>query len=295
MSQPTRRDLLRTGSGLALGCLAGATGHPADEAPPARRSRVVLVRSADVVAKDGTIDGPQLGAMLDRGVATLLGTDEPDAAWRSLVKPDDVVGIKSNVWTYLPTPPALEAAIRDAVRGVGVAEDAVAIDDRGVRRNPVFERATALINVRPMRTHHWSGLGTCLKNVIMFVPRPPEYHGDACATLGAIWHLPAVKDKVRLNVLVMLTPQFHSIGPHSFSKRFVWTYGGLVLGTEPAPVDAVGARIIQAKRDTFFGERRPITPSPHHIAVAGERYGLGATAAADIDLVRLGWEEDLLI
>ena len=30
----------------------------------------------------------------------------------------------------------------------------------------------------------------------MFVPRPPEYHGDSCAPLGALWKLPELEGKV---------------------------------------------------------------------------------------------------
>jgi hypothetical protein len=177
----------------------------------------------------------------------------------------------------------------------GVRPENVAVDDRGVRSNPVFRRMTALVNVRPMRTHAWSGLGTCLKNVIMFVDNPPDYHGDSCATLGAIWHLPRLAGKVRLNVLVMLTPQFHSVGPHSFAKDLVWPYYGLVVGLQPVPVDATGARIIQAKRRQHFGADRPISPSPHHIEIAGSRYGLGPSDPAEVDLVRLGLAEDALV
>ena len=154
---------------------------------------------------------------------------------------------------------------------------------------------TALVNVRPMRTHAWSGLGTCLKNVIMFVDNPPDYHGDSCAALGAIWQLPQLAGKVRLNVLVMLTPQFHSVGPHSFAKDLVWPYYGLIVGVQPASVDATGARILQAKRRQHFGADRPISPSPHHIEIAGSRYGLGPTDPAQIDLVRLGLAEDALV
>jgi hypothetical protein len=127
------------------------------------------------------------------------------------------------------------------------------------------------------------------------VPRPADYHGDACASLGAVWRLPEVDGKVRLNVLVMLTPQFHGVGPHSYSPRYVWPYGGLIVGTDPVAVDATGARIIQAKRDLFFGEPRPIAPPPHHIAIAGERYGLGVSDPDRIVLVRLGWMDEALI
>ena len=83
--------------------------------------------------------------------------------------------------------------------------------------------------------------------------------------------------------------------PYSFSKRFVWPYGGLILSTDPVAADATGARIIQAKRKEFFGEDRPISPPPHHIQVADTRYGLGVSDPERIDLVRLGPDQDALI
>jgi hypothetical protein len=75
----------------------------------------------------------------------------------------------------------------------------------------------------------------------------------------------------------------------------VWNYGGLIIGVDPVAVDATGARIIEAKRKLYFGDGRPISPPPHHIEVAGDRYGLGVSDPARIDLVRLGWQEDALI
>ncbi|HOC42065.1 MAG TPA: DUF362 domain-containing protein [Thermoanaerobaculales bacterium] len=292
----TRRDFVRAGSGLAAAGLLTGVGRPgawADGEPA--RSRVVLVRRQDALGEDGSPNGPVLHDMLNEAVAALLGVAEPAAAWQRLIRAGDVVGIKTNAWRQLPTPAVLEEAIRAEVIAAGAAPGDVAVDDRGVRENPVFKRATAYINVRPMRTHHWSGLGTCLKNMIMFVPQPSEYHGDACASLGAIWRLPEIEGKVRLNVLVMLTPQFHGVGPHSFSPAFVWPYKGLLVGIDPVAVDATGARIIEAKRREHFGEERPISPPPHHIQIADTRYGLGVSDPARIDVVRLGWTENALI
>jgi len=286
-----RRDFLSVSGGAAAATLLAGAGTRGAEA----KARVVLVRRREVLGADGRVDGPVLHAMLNEAVAALLGENEAAAAWRRLVKPEDVVGVKSNVWGPLATPPELEQAIRHEIVGAGVRPEEVAVDDRGVRSNPVFRRMTALVNVRPMRTHAWSGLGTCLKNAIMFVDNPPDYHGDSCAALGAIWHLPQLEGKVRLNVLVMLTPQFHSVGPHSFAKDLSWPYYGLIVGVQPAPVDATGARVIQAKRRRHFGADRPISPSPHHIEIAGSRYGLGPTDPVQIDLVRLGLAEDALI
>ena len=290
-----RRDFLTVGSGAAAASLVGVAGASAQSDQPDRTSRVVLIRSQDVLGEDGQPDSEVLHRMLNQAVASLTGEKDPAEAWKRLIAPTDVVGIKSNVWGHLPTPPVLEEAIRSEILRVGVEAGDISIDDRGIRTNPVFQRATALINTRPLRTHHWSGLGTCLKNPIMFVPRPQEYHGDACASLGALWHLPEIEGKVRLNILVMLTPQFHGVGAHSFSKEYVWPYRGLIVGIDPVAVDATGAGIIQAKRNLYFGKESPITPPPHHIQVADERYKLGVSDPARIEVVRLGWMEEALI
>jgi hypothetical protein len=291
MTSRDRRGFLQVTGGAAAAGLLGAGRAGAADA----RARVVLVRRREVLGADGRVNGPVIHQMLNEAVAALLGEKDAAPAWRRVVKPSDVVGVKSNVWTPLPTPPALEQAIREELERAGVRPENVAVDDRGVRSSPVFQRMTALVNVRPMRTHAWSGLGTCLKNVIMFTDNPPDYHGDSCATLGAIWQKPPVAGKVRLNVLVMLTPQFHSVGPHSFAKELTWPYYGLLVGLQPVPVDATGARILQAKRRQHFGADRPISPSPHHIEIAGSRYGLGPSDPAQIDLVRLGLAEDALV
>jgi hypothetical protein len=255
----------------------------------------VLVRDSEVVGSLGGLDEERLHRMLSRGVAALMETDSGAEGWGRLVRPGEVVGVKSNQWEQLPTPRPLERAIRRELRARGVAKGDLAIDDRGARHSALFRRATSLINVRPLRVHYWAGLGTCLKNYISFVPRPADYHGDSCADLGAIWRLPHIAGKTRLNILVLLTPQFHGVGPHGFSRRFTWPYGGLLLGTDPVAVDSVGARLIEAKRELHFGGKRPLSPPAHHIRVADHRYGLGISDPERIDLVRLGWTEEALI
>jgi hypothetical protein len=281
----TRRTVIKQGGLLAAGALM-APGLAALAAKA--KARVVLVRDPYAVAAEGVVNSDALAGMLDAAVTALIGERDPVAAWRQLVRPADVVGIKSNVWRHLPTPPALEAAITRRVVEAGVAEQAVAVDDRGILANPVFKEATALINARPLRTHHWAGLGTLLKNYIMFVPDPWSYHDNACERLGAVWQLPHVAGRTRLNVLVMLTPLFHGTGPHHFNRAYTWPYGGLVVSRDPVAADAVGAAIIAAQRRAHFGEDRPISPRPHHIE-AGERlFRLGVADLTRIDLVRLG-------
>ncbi len=291
----TRRDFLRTGACLSLGSLAGLSLPGGGSADTGKKSRVVLIRDKDVLDDGERIRPGNLEKMLDKAVATLLDSPSPAAAWKRLVNPGDIVGIKTNVWTYLPTPGPLNSLLRNRLADAGVAKENISSDDRGVLRNPVFRRSTALVNVRPMRTHHWSGLGTLLKNYIMFVPEPSRYHDNACERLGAIWRLPHVQGKTRLNILVMLTPLFHGMGPHHFTRQHTWSYRGLIVSVDPVAADAVGAQIIQEKRNSYFGEERPISPPPRHIVAADARFGLGNSRTERIELIRLGWSKDDLL
>jgi len=291
----SRREFIRDGAAAAAaGTLALAfPGKPVAQVPA--KTKVVLVRDKDALDERGVVRPEALQRMLDEALKTLLGEKEAAAAWKKIIRPGDVVGIKTNVWRNLATPAALEEAIRRGVLSAGVKAEDVSVRDRGVLDDPIFMKATALINTRPMRTHDWSGLGTLIKNYIMFVPDPPRFHPDSCADLAALWQLPEVKGKTRLNVLVMLTPLFHSVGPHGFNPAYVWKYGGLVVSTDPVAADATGARIIQAKRREFFGEDRPINPPPKHIELADSRHHLGTADPGKIDLVKLGWQEGILI
>jgi hypothetical protein len=289
----TRRDFLGVAAGTAMVATLG-TGI-LGEAKAEPTARVVLIRNAEVVGSDGKVQGEILQTMLDEAVRSLLGTTDSAEAWQKIVKSSDIVGIKSNSWAKLPTPKELEAAIKRRVLEMGVAEKDVAIDDRGVLNNPVFLKATALINVRPVRTHHWSGVGTCLKNYIMFVPNPSSYHDEGCSPLGKIWTYPIVKGKTRLNILSALTPQFYGRGASFFDRRYVWPYGGLIVGTDPVAVDAMGAHLLQAKRIAFFGEDRALDVAPIHIMVADKTYHLGISDLRRIELIKLGWADELLI
>lgn len=266
-----------------------------EAASAAEKTKVVLVRNKNVLDEKGRPVYEVVQEMLDAAVNELTGKADPIAAWKTIIKPDDIVGIKSNVWRYIPTTLEVENAIKKRVMDAGVAESNIAVDDRGVLRNPVFLKTTALINARPMRSHHWSGVGSLIKNHIMFVPDPENYHDDSCARLGVIWNNPLVKGKTRLNVLVMLTPQFHGVGPHSFNPKYVWSYFGFIVSFDPVAADSIGLRIIQAKRREFFGEDRPLSPPAKHIFTADTVYSLGTADPDKIGLIKLGYDQDAFV
>jgi hypothetical protein len=294
----TRREFLKTSASAAA---AGALllNRPdqlfAEEDATAAKTRVVLIRNKDVLGENNEVRGDIIADMIDEAVVALTGEDSTEAAWKTVAGPGDVVGIKSNVWSYIPTPAALEDVITKRLVSAGVEETDVSVDDRGVRGNPVFKKATVLVNTRPLRTHHWSGVGTLLKNYIMFDKQPSAYHPDSCADLAKLWVLPHVKGKTRLNILVALTPLFHGIGPHHYNPQYVWAYKGLLVGLDPVAVDATGVRILTAKRAEFFGEDRPINPPPKHVYLADTRHHLGTADPHKIELIKLGWSDASLI
>lgn len=289
----SRREFIRTASMAAAG--GSLLGGIPVQIPVTQKTRVVLIRDREVLDDTGNPRQEVVQKMLDGAIMALVGEDDPVACWKTFISRNDLVGIKSNVWQYLPTPPQVEEAIKKRVMDAGVPGNRIGIRDRGLLRDPIFLNATALINVRPMRSHHWSGVGSLIKNYITFVNRPADYHGDSCADLASIWKLPLVKGKTRLNILVMLTPQFHGVGPHSFNPAYVWKYHGIMVGFDPVAVDSTGVRIIQSKRKAFFREDRPLNPPPRHIFLADTRHGLGTSDPDRIHLIRRGYNRDILI
>jgi hypothetical protein len=68
-----------------------------------------------------------------------------------------------------------------------------------------------------------------------------------------------------------------------------------VVGVDAVACDAVGLRIIEAKRRAFFGEDRPLAPPAKHIALADTRHHLGTADPSKIEIVRIGYDKDSLI
>jgi hypothetical protein len=221
-----------------------------------KKTRVVLIRNKDVLDDRNRPRENIVRQMLDEAVKTLLNEKTPVDAWKRLI------------------------VIKERIMDAGVSKRHIGIDDRGVLENSRFLNATALINVRPMRTHHWAGVGSLIKNYIMFVKEPSSYHPDSCADLASIWKHPLVQGKTRLNILVLFTPLFQGIGPHHYNPKYV---------------DSIGVHILLAKRKEYFGEVRPLNPPPKHIFLADTRHHLGTADPQKIDLIKIGWKEDILI
>jgi len=296
----TRRDLLKKSAALAIGgsvllntpLKSWAYGTGTQAGP---KSKVVLIRNEKLFANGDQPDAAIAAQMLDEALCKLTGKRNAKEAWATIVKPTDIVGVKTNEWDKFPTPKVVNDLLKERVLQSGVKEENVSVKDRNVLDDPIFQNATALINVRPMRTHAWAGVGTCIKNYIQFSPNRPSYHDDSCASLAMLHELPIVKGKTRLHILVLFNPTFHHRTAQDISPEYQWKYCGLVAGFDPVAVDSVGLRIVQAKRNAFFGEDKPLNPPAKHIELADTRYHLGNADPAKIDLIKLGWDSESFV
>jgi len=295
----TRRDLIKKTALAAVGAgvfMNSPLNTDTVALAAGKKSKIVLIRHPQLFAEGSAEPNPEIASeMLDIALCKLTNTKKAEEAWAKIVSPTDIVGIKTNVWNKFPTPECVNEALKQKVINVGVKEENVSVKDRGVLDDAVFQKATALINVRPMRTHAWAGVGSCIKNYIMFSRTPSAYHDDSCANLATLYDLPFVKNKTRLHILVMFNPLFHHRTAQDVSEEFMWKYSGLIMGFDPVAVDSTGLRIIQAKRSAFFGEDRPLNPPAKHIELADTRYRLGNANPQKIQLIKLGWDDESFV
>ncbi len=286
----TRRDFIRgtVGATLAVSVLRVPWAKGSEKA--VGPSLVTVVRDKNVMDAGFKVNSNILQSMLDRTVLQVTGKRKIREAWADLVKPDDIVGL-------VPTPhlnPTHEELV-DVVKAslmkeVGIPEKNIIMAQGGKRRP---RKCTALISMPALKGHWLTGIGTVIKNYIMYSGRPSSYHEEKSAKLGEIWLIPEVKGKTRL-VLVDAIHPLCDKGPQS-DPRYKWAYNGLIAGTDPVAVETVCLKILTEKRHALRGEPWPISPPPICVEAADKVYGLGTSKMEEIKIAHFGWEGDLLL
>jgi len=285
----TRRDFVRGTAGVAAGVSLFGVGWADQAAREPRSATVVLVRDQRVLFGDHQVDVAVLNEMLGQTVTRVTGRPTPREAWRSLIKPEDTVGLVATPHLN-PTHEEVIAGVRGALVEAGIPADRIRLAQGGPQK---AEACTALISLPALKAHWLTGIGTVLKNYITYSGHPSRYHDENNDRLGEIWLLPHVKGKTRLVLVDALRPLCDK-GPQA-DPRYLWDYGGLIAGTDPVAVEAIGLKIITAKREVLRGEPWPLSPPPLCVAMADKRYGLGTSRLGEITIERAGWAEDALV
>lgn len=135
----SRRQFLKTASTATLATPLLLSGQDRSAIRDPRRSRVILVRDAEVLDENGQPRQDVVQDMLDAGIMALTGQPDPQSAWKTIIKLDDVVGIKNNRWPYLRTTSRVETALKTRILEVGVKEEDIGVDSFGPRGfNPKY-------------------------------------------------------------------------------------------------------------------------------------------------------------
>jgi uncharacterized protein (DUF362 family) len=144
----------------------------------------------------------------------------------------------------------------------------------------------AIVNIPALKDHGIAGITCSMKNHYGSIHNPNKYHENACNPyIADLNSLEQIKSKQRLIVVDALRVQYHG-GP-AYHPRWARNYGGLILGSDPVAVDAVGFGIIDELRTTSGLESLKGTKrEPIYIKTAAG-YGLGNDDPGGIDLVKL--------
>ena len=285
----TRRDFVRRTVGVAIGTSILGTEWNIESRSPARSSQVAVVRDKNVMDADLNVDEGLLKSMLERTLATVTGKENSVEAWLSLVSPDDTIGLVPTP-ALNPTHDELIDVVTNSLMEAGIPEANIIMAQGGI----ALPRAcTALICMPALKAHWLTGIGTVIKNYIRYSRNPRGYHDENSAKLGEIWNLPDVSGKTKLILVDALHPLCDK-GPQP-DPRYKWPYNGLIGGTDPVAVEAVGLRIITEKRTALRGEPWPLSPPPLCVEAADRAYGLGVSNWDEIQVTPVGWEEALLL
>jgi hypothetical protein len=286
----TRRDFIRGTVGATLAVSTMGVPWAIGSEKAVRSSAVTIVRDKNVMNTKFEVDSGILQAMLDRTVLQVTGKSKIRDGWADLVNPDDIVGLVPTPHLNPTHPELVDVVKASLMREAGITENNIIMAQGGKRRP---KKCTALICMPGLKGHWLTGIGTVIKNYILYSGRPSRYHEVRSTKLGEIWLIPEVKGKTRL-VLVDAIHPLCDKGPQP-DPRYKWAYNGLIAGRDPVAVETVCLKILTEKRRALRGEPWPITPPPICVEAADKAYGLGTSNMDEIKISHFGWAEDLLL
>jgi len=194
--------------GLLGACLAGAWS--ASGATP-EKSKVVISRDPLLHPVGASVDSTRVLETLDRAVQSLYDSDSPIAAWKKVVRPGEIVGLKVNCLAGrgASTSPVLVDAICERLQQAGIPPKDIVIWDR---LNSDLESAGYRVDSNPNRIR-------CIGNDTSGYDSQLSVFGSAGSRLSltltrhcdAVINLPMLKDHGITGVTLALKNFFGAI------------------------------------------------------------------------------------
>jgi uncharacterized protein (DUF362 family) len=215
----TRRGLLQaglSGAWVTRGATRGATGAAVPE-----KSKVVVARDSALRPTGGSPDSVRVLKLLDRAMQSFYGGNSPADAWKKVVRPGEVVGLKVNCLSGRGacTSPVLVDAICERLQQAGIPQQDIVIWDR---LNSDLESAGYRVASRKDRIR-------CIGNDAAGYDTDLAVYGSAGSLLSktlthtcdAVINLPVLKDHGIVGVTMALKNLFGAI--HNPNKYHINT------------------------------------------------------------------------
>lgn len=274
------------------------------------KSRIVIARDEKLRTSATGLDTTRLLKMLDRSMQAFFDCDTPSDAWRRVVRPGEVVGLKVNclsgkgnstrvelveavaerlqqvgvkdivIWDRLNTD--LESArFRIVERGPGVrcfGNDTLGYEDEltmfgsvgSLLARTLTQVCDAVINLPVLKDHGIAGVTIALKNMFGAIHNPNKYHITAGDPYIADVNM---LSPIRRKVRLTIcdaTTAQYEGGP-SFMPQWTWPYNGLIVSADPVALDYTGWKIIEKKRaEMGMKSLREMKREPSYISRAAD-------------------------
>lgn len=323
-----RRELLKKAALLAaaLPCSTTSRLFAASTAPAQNRSDriVVIAQRPQALRPDGSPEPDVLSAMLNDAVCRITGVTPPRAAWQSIFKPGEKIGIKVNAMGGIGICTHAELAFAAArqLAAAGIPERDIIIWDRltvelerggytirqgdsgtrcfgtdndyesrietagaiGSCFSRIIASCDALINIPVLKDHDLSGVSLGLKNFYGAIHNPNKYHDNGCD--------PFIADlnthphiRGKLRLTIIDGLRGQYNGGPACRTQWQWPYAGLIISRDPVAADAVGASLIEEQRKKHGLPSLADAGRPaRHIQTAAVR-GLGIAEPKSIQTV----------
>lgn len=136
------KSLRWTGAALAASLLTGSKTVSKDSTVKLgrARARVIIARNPAARTKTGSLSASGVKKLLDTAMENLFQVTLAETAWKQLIRPDDIVGLKPNCLAGkgMSTHPELIDAVVESLLQVGVKKNQIIIWER---LNDDLERA----------------------------------------------------------------------------------------------------------------------------------------------------------
>jgi uncharacterized protein (DUF362 family) len=196
-----------TRRGLLAGALCGACAAGAGP----EKSRVVLSRDPALRGAGGSADSGRVLKLLDRAMQAFYGGDSPLDAWKKVVRPGEVVGLKVNCLSGrgAATNPVLVDAICERLQQAGIPQKDIVIWDR---LNSDLESAGFRVSSRKDRIRAIGNDTAGYDNELLVYGSAGSLLSNTVArTCDAVINLPVLKDHGIVGVTMALKNLFGGI------------------------------------------------------------------------------------